>query len=339
MRIFYPLIIASTAIIGCKLATNKPSASQGSPEKNDGASLTSSSTTYTSTGTTTTTYPTTTTATTYPTTTTTTTTSPTTTGTQPTPLNPPLLTGPTSTPPGGTTGSSFIKKTTSFTISTIAFIEGAKLDCVDFAWSFGIGHYLTAFAFCETTAASFSETTFGPSSRLKELFQIRAVCSSADNGKTWALDASSGISVKPDCYMGPETIGPPSLGVVVSNGVLGNCVATMAGGSFNASTDGQPDWKGDFLINEVKIRMCSAIQVGLADGHVGCTRPDGVASLVAQTSGTNFPSLGWKIQRTDPGGAQDYAVKVYSQLKMQNLWDCVGVGNMRSSTKGLIKLD
>ena len=298
MRIFYPLIIASTAIIGCKLATNKPSASQGSPEKNDGASLTSSSTTYTSTGTTTTTYPTTTTATTYPTTTTTTTTSPTTTGTQPTPLNPPLLTGPTSTPPGGTTGSSFIKKTTSFTISTIAFIEGAKLDCVDFAWSFGIGHYLTAFAFCETTAASFSETTFGP-----------------------------------------ETIGPPSLGVVVSNGVLGNCVATMAGGSFNASTDGQPDWKGDFLINEVKIRMCSAIQVGLADGHVGCTRPDGVASLVAQTSGTNFPSLGWKIQRTDPGGAQDYAVKVYSQLKMQNLWDCVGVGNMRSSTKGLIKLD
>jgi hypothetical protein len=136
--------------------------------------------------------------------------------------------------------------------------------------------------------------------------------------------------------MGAETLGPPVAGIVVGNGKLGNCIANANGSNFNAFTDGSPPQHLDFGLQLVKNRVCTAIRVGMT-GTFGC-RSDGVATLSAQTEGTNFPSLIWKIKRIDPSGREDSTKKFESQLAISELWNCPG-GNMISGTKGLIQLN
>jgi len=235
-----------------------------------------------------------------------------------------------------------IEKTTSFTPTMRAFIEGHKLNCTKFADTIGTRFafvftdrkWQLANAFCLATAASFRETENSSGPRLLENYKMSAVCASTDGGKTWKIKSSK-IDVKPGCFMGAETLGPPSAGIVVGNGVLGNCIANASGSTFNSFTDGSPPQHLDLGLQIVKNRVCTAIKVGMK-GSFGC-RSDGVATLSAQTEGTNFPSLAWSITRIDPTGKMDSTKKVDSQTRLDSLWDCPG-GNMRSGTKGRIEL-
>lgn len=235
-----------------------------------------------------------------------------------------------------------IEKTTHFTPTMRAFIEGHKLNCTKFADTIGTRFafvfadpkWQLANAFCLATATSFRETENSSGPRLLENYKMSAVCASTNGGKTWKIKSSK-IDVKPGCFMGAETLGPPSAGIVVGNGVLGNCIANASGSTFNSFTDGSPPQHLDLGLQIVKNRVCTAIKVGMK-GSFGC-RSDGVATLSAQTEGTNFPSLAWSITRIDPTGKMDSTKKVDSQTTLDSLWDCPG-GNMRSGTKGLIEL-